>query len=296
MSAQDRSSLHEAMESQKISVAKAGITATLQCRCSLLAAANPKYGRFDEDEKIAGQIDLPPALMSRFDLIFVMTDKPEEKRDRDITGHILNAHRRGQVRMRGETESEESKSILAETDDIRPVYSEEMIRKYVAYSKKIIPVMTKSAQDLIEQDYLSIRKMGSGNNASVPITARQLEAYVRLSEASARARLSPRVEPKDALRAIDMVRYYLGKIAANTDGTFEIDRMASDFTKKDRSGVRTVRDIITASGKDGISENEIISLVSKDGISAHTVKELLKKLRNSGEIFNPSEDKYALMD
>ncbi|MDD2532663.1 MAG: ATP-binding protein [Candidatus Methanomethylophilaceae archaeon] len=296
MSAQDRSSLHEAMESQRISVAKAGITATLQCRCSLLAAANPKYGRFDEDEKIAGQIDLPPALMSRFDLIFVMTDKPEEKRDRDITGHILNAHRRGQVRMRGETESEESKSILAETDDIRPVYSEEMIRKYVAYSKKIIPVMTKSAQDLIEQDYLSIRKMGSGNNASVPITARQLEAYVRLSEASARARLSPRVEPKDALRAIDMVRYYLGKIAANTDGTFEIDRMASDFTKKDRSGVRTVRDIITASGKNGISENEIISLVSKDGISAHTVKELLKKLRNSGEIYNPSEDKYALMD
>ena len=296
MSAQDRSSLHEAMESQRISVAKAGITATLQCRCSMLAAANPKYGRFDEDEKIAGQIDLPPALMSRFDLIFVMTDKPEEKRDRDITGHILNAHRRGQVRMRGDTESEESKSILAETDDIRPVYSEEIIRKYVAYSKKIIPVMTKSAQELIEQDYLSIRKMGSGNNASVPITARQLEAYVRLSEASARARLSPRVEPKDALRAIEMVRYYLGKIAANTDGTFEIDRMASDFTKKDRSGVRTVRDIIIASGKNGISESEIISLVSKDGISGHTVKELLKKLRNSGEIYNPSEDKYALMD
>ena len=296
MSTQDRSSLHEAMESQRISVAKAGITATLQCRCSMLAAANPKYGRFDEDEKIAGQIDLPPALMSRFDLIFVMTDKPEEKRDKDITSHILNAHRRGQVRMRGDTESEESKSILAETDDIRPVHSEEMIRKYVAYSKRIIPVMTKNAQELIEQDYLSIRKMGSGNNSSVPITARQLEAYVRLSEASARARLSPKVEAKDALRAIEMVRYYLGKIAANTDGTFEIDRMASDFTKKDRSGMRTVRDIVIASGKDGISESEIISLVSKDGISGHTVRELLKKMRNSGEVYNPSADRYALLE
>lgn len=296
MSTQDRSSLHEAMESQRISVAKAGITATLQCRCSMLAAANPKYGRFDEDEKIAGQIDLPPALMSRFDLIFVMTDKPEERRDRDITDHILNAHLRGQIRMRGETDSEESKRILEETGNIKPVYSEEMIRKYVAYSKRIIPVMTKEAQELIEEDYLSIRKMGSGNNSSVPITARQLEAYVRLSEASARARLSHKVEAKDAVRAIDMVRYYLGKIAANTDGTFEIDRMASDFTRKDRSGIRTVRDIVAASGKAGITESEVIALAGKDGVSAHTVKELLKKMKNSGETFSPSEDKYVMMD
>lgn len=293
MSAQDRSSLHEAMESQRISVAKAGITATLQCRCSMLAAANPKYGRFDEEEKIAGQIDLPPALMSRFDLIFVLTDRPEEKRDKDITNHILNAHRRGQVRMRGDMESEESRRILDETSNITPVYSEEILRKYVAYSKRIIPVMTPEAQELIELDYLSIRKMGSGNNASVPITARQLEAYVRLSEASARARLSPKVEVPDALRAIDMVRYYLGKIAANTDGTFEIDRMASDFTKKDRSGIKTVRSIITAAGKDGISESEIISIAGKDGISGHMVKEILKNMKNSGEIYSPTSDRYA---
>ena len=85
MTDQDRSSLHEAMESQRISVAKAGITATLQCRCSMLAAANPKFGRFEEDTPIADQIDLPPALMSRFDLIFVLTDKPEKRKDTAIT-------------------------------------------------------------------------------------------------------------------------------------------------------------------------------------------------------------------
>jgi len=98
MTDQDRSSMHEAMESQSISVAKAGITATLQCRCSLLGAANPKYGRFEEHQYIADQINMPPALLSRFDLIFALTDKPSAEKDAHITQHILKAHRRGQVR------------------------------------------------------------------------------------------------------------------------------------------------------------------------------------------------------
>ncbi|MBR1888761.1 MAG: minichromosome maintenance protein MCM, partial [Candidatus Methanomethylophilus sp.] len=105
MSEQDRSSLHEAMESQKISVAKAGITATLQCRCSMLAAANPKQGRFDKEaDTLASQIDLPPALISRFDLIFAFTDTPNERHDREITQFILNVHRRGQALQHGDNE------------------------------------------------------------------------------------------------------------------------------------------------------------------------------------------------
>jgi replicative DNA helicase Mcm len=95
MDDQDRSSMHEAMESQSISVAKAGITARLQCRCSILGAANPKYGRFEESQFISDQIELPPALMSRFDLIFAMTDKPDSDKDAKITSHILKVHRRG---------------------------------------------------------------------------------------------------------------------------------------------------------------------------------------------------------
>ena len=179
MTDQDRSSLHEAMESQRISVAKAGITATLQCRCSMLAAANPKYGRFEEDSPIADQIDLPPALMSRFDLIFVLTDKPDKKKDTAITEHILKAHQRGQVRMMPEgtrIDGVDPKRILENTDNIRPVYDVEILRKYVAYSKRMTPVMTEEAKDIIERSYLRIRTMG-GDGSSVPITARQLVAF-----------------------------------------------------------------------------------------------------------------------
>ena len=93
----DRSALHEAMEQQSISVAKAGITATLKSRCALLGAANPKYGRFDMYGDISDQINMPPSLLSRFDLIFIMTDQPEQKRDLAIAEHILKAHSTGEL-------------------------------------------------------------------------------------------------------------------------------------------------------------------------------------------------------
>ena len=97
MQKEDRSALHEAMEQQSISVAKAGITATLKSRCALLGAANPKYGRFDMYGDISDQINMPPSLLSRFDLIFIMTDQPEQKRDLAIAEHILKSHGIGEL-------------------------------------------------------------------------------------------------------------------------------------------------------------------------------------------------------
>lgn len=259
MTDQDRSSLHEAMESQKISVAKAGITATLQCRCSMLAAANPKYGRFEEDTAISDQIDLPPALMSRFDMIFVITDKPNKKKDAEMTEHILKAHQRGQVRMAPSIKVKgiDIKNILKRTNDIKPVYNVDILRKYIAYSKRITPIMTDEAANIIENSFLRIRKMGNGGN-SVPITARQLEAFVRLSEASAKMRLSDKVTDVDANRAVDLVEFYLRKIAGNDDGGFDIDKIATGISSKDRNRLDIIRDILMEFGDDGLTIDEII--------------------------------------
>src|SRR2546427_6181832 len=98
MNPQDRSAIHEAMEQQRISVAKAGITAVLQSRCAILAAANPKFGRFDEHKYISEQIDLPPALLSRFDIIFSIIDRPQANPVRDFPNHILKDPRAGETR------------------------------------------------------------------------------------------------------------------------------------------------------------------------------------------------------
>ena len=298
MTTQDRSSLHEAMESQRISVAKAGITATLQCRCSLLAAANPKHGRFIPEEKPVGQIDLPPALMSRFDLIFAIQDKPDAKLDREITRHILKAHQRGQVRTLKEVNIEgvDKERILAETNDIAPVYDEELLRKYVAYAKQNYhPIMTDIARTMIENDYLNIRKTGEGGN-TVPITARQLEAYVRLSEASAKARLSNFVEEQDAVRAIDMVNYYLKKIAMDkSTGTLDMDRIGSDFTGKERSVIVQVREIISDfDSTGGITFEELKLKIGSGNVNSYTLEKELERLSTRGEIYAVG-DHYKLV-
>jgi len=296
MTDQDRSSLHEAMESQKISVAKAGITATLQCRCSMLAAANPKYGRFEEDAAIAEQIDLPPALMSRFDMIFVLTDKPDKKRDIAITEHILSAHQRGQARMvteGTEIEGVDVKNIMERTSNIKPVYDVEIIRKYVAYSKRIFPIMTDVAMKIIEDSYLRIRMMGNGGN-SVPITARQLEAFVRLSEASARMRLSDKVTDVDANRAVDLVEFYLRKIAGSDDGGFDIDKIATGISSKDRNRLDVIRDILREFGDEGLTIEELIQHGSNQGLSEPDVTRAVRNLNDGGEIFRSSTGLYKM--
>lgn len=288
MSTQDRSSLHEAMESQRISVAKAGITATLQCRCSMLAAANPKHGRFEERGSIADQIDLPPALLSRFDMIFVLTDKPETKKDRNITEHILKAHRRGQMRRNENVNSDDAARILDQTSDIKPIYDVEILRKYVAYSKRIVPVLSDEATMMIENSYLETRKMGEGENTSIPITARQLEAFVRLSEASARARLSPVVEVQDAERAIKLVKYYLEKIAGTSGGGLDIDYVTTGISKKDRELMPMIRSMILDFGIDGeISMDDLLDHATSNGLTSADVRITIAKMKESNDVYCP---------
>ena len=260
----------------------------------MLAAANPKYGRFDEDDVIANQIDLPPALMSRFDMIFVLTDKPNKNMDTKIADHILKVHRRGQARMipeGTEVEGVDLDEIMEETDNIKPVYDVEILRKYVAYSKRLYPVMTKEAADIIEKSYLRIRNMGNGGN-SVPITARQLEAFVRLSEASARMRLSNKVTDVDANRAVDLVEYYLRKIAGNDDGGFDIDKIASGISSKDRSRIDIVRDILCQFGDEGLTMDEIIQHGSGQGLSETDITRAVKNLSDGGEIYRSPAGVY----
>ena len=293
MSEQDRASLHEAMESQKISVAKAGITATLQCRCALLAAANPKLSRFDDSIKIVEQINLPASLMSRFDLMFVLRDVPEAKRDKDITKHILNGHMRGQARNHSgdEVEGIDLNQILEKTDSMKPPYSVEILRKYVAYSKKnCFPIISPEAYDLILNSYLEIRTMG--DEGSVPITARQLEAYVRLSEASAKMHLRNVVTAEDANRAIDLITYYLGKIAKSGHG-FDIDMAGGETSHKEKKAIHAIRDVIEKySSTGGCSIDDI---VQETGWTQATIRSHLQTLQEMMEIMVDRYGKYLLV-
>jgi replicative DNA helicase Mcm len=298
MNDQDRSAIHESLEQGTISVAKAGITATLQSRCAVLGAANPKYGRFDASRNIAEQIDLPPALLSRFDAIFTMTDRPNAEQDRKVAKHILKAHRRGEVKLHESPEkitAVDAMEILRDSKDLVPAMERDFFRKYVAYSKRIIPILSDEAVRTLEGYYVSIRKLGEGEEASVPITARQLEALIRMSEASARARLSSLVSGEDAGRSIKIVEYYLGKVASE-GGKRDIDLIATGTSRSQRDQMYELRNLVQqlSDERRGVSAEELIQKAGAKNIPEDRVRALLKRLSDAGEVYSPQAGYFKL--
>ena len=299
MTDQDRSSIHESLEQGTISIAKAGITATLQSRCAVLGAANPKYGRFDENRSVAEQIDLPPALLSRFDAIFTMTDRPDSVHDRNVASHILKAHRRGEVMQHESRESIpaelDAEDIMNESKALVPAMDRDFLRKYVAYSKRTIPIMSDEAMKTLESYYVSIRKLGEGDEASVPITARQLEALIRMSEASARSRLHPVVNAEDSDRAIKIVEYYLGKVASE-GGKRDIDLIATGTSRSQREQIYVLKGLVQqlSDERRGVSMEELIQKAGSENIPEERVRALLKRLSDAGEVYSPQPGYYKL--
>ncbi|MFB6186537.1 MAG: ATP-binding protein, partial [Halobacteriaceae archaeon] len=165
----DRSAMHEGLEQQEISISKAGINATLKSRCALLGAANPKYGRFDQYEPIAEQIDLEPALISRFDLIFTVTDQPDEDRDEKLAEHILQTNYAGELnthRKQTRTSNVTEEDINQATETVTPEIEAEFLRKYIAYAKKnCYPTMSEAAKQRIQEFYVNLRAKGQEQDA-----------------------------------------------------------------------------------------------------------------------------------
>ncbi|MFA5236822.1 MAG: minichromosome maintenance protein MCM [Methanoregula sp.] len=295
MQKEDRSALHEAMEQQTISVAKAGITATLKSRCALLGAANPKYGRFDMYGDISDQINMPPSLLSRFDLIFIMTDQPEQKRDLAIAEHILKAHAIGELIAQhkktpipGVTQEYINQQLKPVMPDIDPA----LFRKYVAYSKRsCFPILSAEAKEALVGYYLKLRGIAEPNKP-VPVTARQLEALVRLAEASARIRLSNKIEAGDAERVIHIVDACLRQIAYDAKtGNFDIDKVATGISKEKRDIVRVIKDAIRDIGGEGrrAAIEQVIEAVSSKGFSHDKVREGIDMLLRHGEAMEPKQ-------
>ena len=276
MTKEDRSALHEALEQQTISIAKANIQATLHCETTVLAAANPKFGRFDPYDLIANQINLPPTLINRFDLIFPIKDMPNRDKDEKTASFILSLHKDPQKAV----------------SDIPTL----LLKKYFSYVRnKVDPKMTDAAIEELKEYYISMRNSGISDEAgikSIPITARQLEALVRLSEAAAKIRLSKTVLKKDAQKAIELVDYCLNQIAKDKDtGQIDIDRIGSRITATQRGGISVVKDIIhhleEQMNVKVIPVENIIEAAQEKNISSENVEEILEKLRRSGDVFEP---------
>jgi len=298
MAADDRSAMHEALEQQKISISKAGINATLKARCSLLGAANPKYGRFDQYEPIGEQIDLEPALISRFDLIFTVTDEPDPEEDAKLAQHILQTNYAGELNTQQNqlpNANHGEEEVSAETDNVAPAIEASLLRKYIAYSRRnCYPTMTDAARDAIEEFYVDLRAEGQGEDAPVPVTARQLEALVRLAEASARVRLSDTVEREDADRVIEIVRSCLQDIGVDPEtGEYDADVVETGRSKTQRDRVKNVKAIIKEiedEFDEGAPVEEVLDRAEEVGMDASKAEHEIEKLKEKGELYQPNKD------
>ncbi len=292
MDSNDRSALHEALEQQQVSIAKAGINATLKSRCSLLGAANPKYGRFDQYEGITEQIDLEPALVSRFDLIFTVTDNPDEEEDSNLAQHILQTNYAGEVAASGRDADEEMR-------DIEPAIDPDLLRKYIAYARgECDPTMTDKVREHVKEFYVDMRSRGDED--SVPVTARKLEALVRLAEASARMRMSDRVEIEDAERAIEITMESLDEVGRDPEtGEFDIDVIESGTSQTQRDRIKGIKEIIETicdDSDDGKAPmDEILELAEEHGMEQQKAHDEIDSLRRRGELIEPEQDHFRLV-
>ncbi|WP_296803435.1 minichromosome maintenance protein MCM [uncultured Methanobrevibacter sp.] len=273
MRSEDRSALHEALEQQTVSIAKAGIMATLNSRCSVLAAANPKFGRFDRYKILAEQIDLPAPIISRFDLIFVVEDKPTREGDAKLADHILKIHQSNTVDY-----------------EIEP----ELLRKYIAYARKNVnPHLTDEAMEVLRNFYVDTRNSNPEEQAAVPITARQLEAIIRLSEASAKIKLKETVDKEDAQKAVALQMACLKEVGVDPEtGEMDIEVMEGRTPKSDRDKIQRVTEEIALLEEEYAGNAPLNVLISnmneKYGISEDKVESIVRNLRQKGVIYEPN--------
>jgi len=302
----DRGNLHEAMEHGRITVHKGGINASLPADCSMLAGGNPKYGRFDSYKSLAEQIDLEPALLSRFDVIFKMQDMPNKEEDLNLAEHIVKTHQLGEMQKNIKFSKKSKftpKEIEKQMEMIDPPFEREFLRKYVAYAKlNIFPVLTDEAMQLLADFYVTLRTQTenveqSGKKLPVGATPRQLEGAIRLAEASARSRLSETVDAIDVERSIKITIEFL-KQSASEGGYFDIDMITTGISQDQRTriikivGIQGELQNLQKSGT--VNEDDLIIECEKSGMDRTKITSDITRLINEGRIFRTPDGRLKL--
>ena len=293
MNENDRSSMHEAMEQQRISISKAGINATLSTRCAILAAANPKAGRFQSVSEVpfTQQINIKPALISRFDVIWLLTDQPAADHDTMIANHIMNnrANSTPEILIDQGSAVDPTKSSAHDgLDENKGIVNRELIRKYVAFAKRTIhPRLSSDAQDALREYYVETRRQGGESHDSIAISARAIEGLYRLAQASARVRLSEEATMADAQRSIRLTKYWRHELMGeNFDETTLQSGKKATARNRERIILEIVRRIHAETGEVA-SLNDVLTEAGRSDISKDVAEDLIDILCRDGRLMRP---------
>ncbi|PSN83932.1 hypothetical protein B9Q13_05645 [Candidatus Marsarchaeota G2 archaeon ECH_B_SAG-G16] len=275
----DRSAIHEALEQQTVTITKAGIHATLNARCGVIAAGNPTFGKYLRDRSVADNINLPPTILSRFDLIFIVEDKPDDTRDRELADFVLRVRGQGKVDV---------------------PFSAETIRKYIAHARRSVnPVLSPDAAEKLNGFYLEMRKKSDTPDSPVVITTRQLEGLVRLTKAHARMRLSGVAEAIDAEAAIRLYNVFLESIGVQTSSGKKVD-LSTVTVGKTSEELDTMAKIdkilvemLALAGANGVLEADFRIRCKEEGFSEKDIEKYLKLKKAGGVLFEPKPGRIA---
>ncbi len=274
----------EAMESQTIHISKGGINVKLPAECSVLAACNPKWGRFDNDKSVAEQINIPPPLLSRFDLIFPIKDISDKSRDKDVAEYIVDLHR-------AYLDEDINKKIGLDYIEIEGIkVDRELIIKYIFYAREKKPVIGEKAKKILVDFYIQMRKEHQ-------ITARQLEAAIRLAEAHAKARLKDVVDEEDVKEALKIITECLKEIAYDPEtGIYDVDKIIG-VSKKEREKLSEIYNIIKELNEkfELVEFEDIVEIAKKKGYDEEEVSNIIKKLIKYGDIDEARPGRYRIL-
>ena len=278
MKAEDRSALHEVMEQQTASISKGGIVATLNARTSILAAANPMFGKYDPFKNITENVNLPVPLLTRFDLIFVVRDKPSKERDTQIAQHIINLHTPSGIDKKSQIDSE-------------------TLTKYLAYVKRINPTLTKEAEQKILDYYMKMRNVEA--EEMITVTPRQLEGLIRLATARARLLMKNQVDGDDAQRAIDLLQSMFEDAGIDVN-TGKVDLgVLQGRPRSEVSKMQLFMDVMKSlegEHKTPVEEKQLVEELAKtEKFTEEEAKNFIRKMARDSSIYESKPGHYNIV-
>ncbi len=273
MDPKESNTLLESLEQQTVSVAKAGIVATLNTRTALLAGANPKHGRWEPNSNFSEQINIDPVLLSRFDIFFVVRDVPDTQRDRAIAEHIAKLH-------------------ISPNRMIRHPLSVDNLRKVVIYARKNLdPKLSEEAAKVAEDFFVEWRGVAKSQGNPIPITIRQYEGIIRLAKANARMRLSDRVTVEDANCAIMLLKHSLQEAGVDVETNKpDIDILMTGRSTSQHERIKRIYEIIKElEGEYGgfAPIDEVKRIAGEEGIKPSFVNQTIEEERKQGHLYDP---------
>lgn len=321
--------LLEAMEQQSISIAKAGIVCTLPTRTTILAAANPAGGHYNKGKTIVENLKISSPMLSRFDLIFILLDQPNRELDKRLSKYILEVH--SGVKHNNNTTTvygDENNSVINQNDSLRErlllapnekldVLPHSLFRKYIAYAQKNFnPRLTEKAKEILKTYYLELRKQFQCGQ-STPITTRQLNSLIRLTQARAKIELREEATEQDALDVVEIMKQSLVDIFTDEFGVMDATRSQNGTGMSTRNQVGSLNipvclinfktNIFKAmkllqllqkseqEAKSVFNKKEIKELSQQAGINGTKFVGILDSLNVQGFLLNKGQNNYQLV-